>query len=106
MSCPAAVCSLEDLAAGQLKRVEVQGVALCLLRVGEAVHAVEDRCPHRGAWLSAGLLYDGCKVACADHAWSIDLPTGRVEPPETGQVRVFATEVRGNQVFVDLTSFQ
>ena len=63
MSCPAAVCSLDDLAAGQLKRIEVQRVALCLLRVGEAVHAVV--VAKDGADLSVDELISHCKSLIA-----------------------------------------
>jgi nitrite reductase (NADH) small subunit len=96
------LCQLVDLAEGRLERIELQEVALCLLRVGTTVLAVEDRCPHRGARLSAGLVYEGCKIACRDHGWTIDLPSGRVEPPESGRVRVFAAEVRDGLVLVAL----
>src|SRR5688572_1263470 len=96
------VVALDRLAEGKAVRVEVEGAALCVLRSGDAVHAVEDRCPHRGARLSTGLVYDGCKVSCPDHGWTIDLSDGRVEAPEQGQVRRFAVRVTDGQVFVDL----
>jgi nitrite reductase (NADH) small subunit len=97
-----AACRLDALRDGKTVRIELQGAALCVLRTGDAVHAVEDRCPHRGARLSEGVAYAGCKVACRDHGWTIDLASGEVEHPERGQVRTFAVQVRDGQVFVDL----
>jgi len=99
-------CALEELPEGKGRHVELQGLALCLVRTGSAVYAVENRCPHRGARLSGGLVYDGCKVACPDHGWTIDLPTGSVEPPEQGKVRRYRVELRDGGVHVDLTPLQ
>jgi nitrite reductase/ring-hydroxylating ferredoxin subunit len=103
--CWVAACPLVSLPEGKATRVELNGVGLCLLRLGSVVHAVEDRCPHRGARLSRGVVYDVCKLACPDHGWSIDLSTGKVEPPECGQAQRMRVEVREGQVFVDLAVF-
>jgi nitrite reductase (NADH) small subunit len=64
------------------------------------LYAIEDRCPHRGAPLSAGLVYDNDKVACGDHGWSIRLADGGVEPPECGKVRTFPVKVEDGVVLV------
>lgn len=83
----------------------------CVIQTGEGkvavfraedgrLHAIEDRCPHRGAALSNGLVYDNDKVACGDHGWSIRLADGGVEPPECGQVRTFPVKVEDGVVFV------
>jgi nitrite reductase/ring-hydroxylating ferredoxin subunit len=48
------------------------------------------------------VAYAGCKVACRDHGWTIDLASGEVEHPERGRVRTFPVQVRDGQVFVDL----
>jgi nitrite reductase (NADH) small subunit len=61
---------------------------------------IEDRCPHRGARLSAGLIYDEDKVACADHGWGIRLRDGRVESPGQGCARVFPVKVEDGLVLV------
>jgi nitrite reductase (NADH) small subunit len=53
------------------------------------LYAVEDRCPHRGAELANGAVYEHY-VACRDHGWSIDLRDGCVAAPDCGRVRVFA----------------
>jgi nitrite reductase (NADH) small subunit len=95
-------CALEELAPGRVRRVEIAGEALCLARVGDALYAVEDRCPHRGGRLSDGILYDQCKVACPDHGWGINLITGKAEPPEDGKVRTYPVELRAGAVFVAL----
>lgn len=98
------LCRVEALEPGRLLAKQVGEIAIAVFRSGDAFHAFEDRCPHRGARLSAGIVYDGCKVACPDHGWSIDIPTGRVEAPEQGQVRRFEVEVREGWVWVRMDS--
>lgn len=97
------VCASDALAPGKAQSVDVNGLAIAVFRLGSGeLRAVEDRCPHRGARLSRGLLYDGDKVACLDHGWCIRLADGGVEPPERGCVRVFAVEEQGGMVRVQV----
>jgi nitrite reductase (NADH) small subunit len=93
---------LEDLQEGKAQRLELRGVGVCILRSGSTVYAVEDRCPHRGARLSGGIVYDGCKVVCPDHGWTIDMSTGQVDPPETGRARRLGLTVRDGMVLVEV----
>jgi nitrite reductase (NADH) small subunit len=94
------VCRLQDLPAGQGYLVEVEGEAVALFRVGDAVHALDDVCPHRGASLAFGDLR-GATVYCPLHAWDFDVRTGRCgEFPEV-TVRTYRVEVQGDRVLVD-----
>jgi nitrite reductase/ring-hydroxylating ferredoxin subunit len=56
--------------------VEVQGRKLGLYVVGQAVHAVEDVCPHAYALLSQGFVENGV-VECPLHAAKFDVATGK-----------------------------
>jgi nitrite reductase (NADH) small subunit len=88
-----------------LNRAQV--VPLAELRVavfrcaGHGFFAVEDRCPHRGAPLSQGVIYEDTKLACLDHGWGICLRTGRVEAPATGTVRTFEVKVEDGVVWLN-----
>ena len=46
--------SLSDFPEGTPTRVEADGTALCIVRVGDTVHAICDDCPHAEASLSEG----------------------------------------------------
>jgi nitrite reductase (NADH) small subunit len=72
----------------------------CIRLADGRLCAVEDRCPQRGARLSAGVIYDGDKVACLDHGWGIRLADGGVELPEHGCVRTFRVKVEDGFVCV------
>jgi len=100
-------CRDAELAEGRALAMQVAGpdgapLALALFRSGGEVYALEDRCPHRGARLSSGPVYEPCKVACLDHGWSIDLRTGAVDPPERGQVRTFSVRREGETLLVGI----
>lgn len=45
------------------------------VRVGDAVHAIDDRCPHQGYPLSQGTVA-GCVLTCDWHNWKFDVSTG------------------------------
>lgn len=95
------VCSEDELPVGRARSVETASGRVAVFRAEDGVvYAVEDRCPHRGARLSAGVVYDICKVACIDHGWTIDLRSGAVEAPEHGEVMVFPVKTIDGEVFV------
>jgi nitrite reductase/ring-hydroxylating ferredoxin subunit len=101
------VCRDADLEEGKglavsLRALDGAVVELALFRSQGRVYALEDRCPHRGARLSTGPVYEPCKIACLDHGWSIDLRTGAVDVPDRGQVRTFPVTRVGESLYVHL----
>ncbi|HEY6889911.1 MAG TPA: Rieske 2Fe-2S domain-containing protein [Solirubrobacter sp.] len=96
-----AVCRLSDLPATQGYLVEVAGQAVAIFRVGDAVHALENRCPHRDAPLAFGDL-KGATVYCPLHAWDFDVRTGRCGELPNVAVRTFPVEVRGEDVLLEV----
>jgi nitrite reductase (NADH) small subunit len=97
------VCSEEELPHGRARTLDTAGGRIAVFRAENGVlYAIEDRCPHRGAALSRGVLYDLCKVACPDHGWTVDLRSGEVEAPERGEVRTFAVRTVDAEVFVSV----
>jgi nitrite reductase [NAD(P)H] small subunit len=95
------VCALEELACPGVRAIALPGLSVAVFQLAdERLCAIEDRCPHRGARLSSGVVYDGDKVACLDHGWCIRLTDGGVEAPEAGSVRTFPVKVEDGSVFV------
>ena len=95
------VCKEPDLPVRAARVVAHSGIIVAVFRAEDgSLYAVEDRCPHRGAPLSRGQIYDNNKVACADHGWSICLSDGKVDAPECGQVRWFPVKVEDGIVLV------
>ncbi|HRH80986.1 MAG TPA: nitrite reductase small subunit NirD [Thiobacillaceae bacterium] len=69
--------------------------------VTDAIHAVRDKCPHRGGPLSQGIVHGG-QVTCPLHSWKIDLATGEAVLPDKGCARAYATKVEDGVVFLRL----
>jgi len=65
-------------------RVLVAGQPWVLARIDGTVVAARDRCPHRGAPLSAGAVEDGC-LTCPYHGWRFAPDGTAVEIPALGQ---------------------
>ena len=66
-----------DLAPGQVKAVTVWEQAIAVYRdMDETLHALENRCPHRGIELHLGKV-KGNNLACAYHGWEFDGDSGQ-----------------------------
>jgi nitrite reductase/ring-hydroxylating ferredoxin subunit len=94
---------------GAMRRFEVgrRGIAVC--NVGGSFYALNDRCPHQGARLSAGIVvgevssdepgcysYDpGSKlVKCPRHGWEYEVATGKSwYDPEHSRVRAYDVSI-------------
>ena len=99
------VCGEDELPSGRACTLDTSDGRVAVFRAENGVvYAVEDRCPHRGAPLSRGVVYDVCKLACSDHGWTIDLRSGAVEPPERGEVRTFRVKLVDGEVFIAIAS--
>jgi nitrite reductase (NADH) small subunit len=95
------VCSVAEFASGGVRTAASPGLSVAVFRLADLrLFAIEDRCPHRGARLSCGVVYDGDKIACLDHGWGIRLADGGVEPPEHGRVLTFPVKVEDGQIQV------
>jgi toluene monooxygenase system ferredoxin subunit len=92
-----AVMLSEDLWAGEVAGVDLDGKKIVLVNVDGAVRAFEDRCPHLGSRLSEGDL-DGSTLTCAYHLWEFDALTGRGTNPGNCQLTVLGARVREGQI--------
>ena len=90
----------EDEAVG----VTVGAQELAIARHGDEVFAVEDVCSHAAVALSEGEV-DDCTVECWLHGSRFDLRTGKPTGlPATEPVATFPVDVRGTDVYVDVTT--
>ena len=81
---------------------EVDGYAIIVLRCGDAVHAIEDRCTHDGEPL-AGAEVEDCQVVCPRHGARFCLRTGEaLTPPAYEPVRTFKARVDNGRILVEL----
>jgi nitrite reductase/ring-hydroxylating ferredoxin subunit len=94
--------SLADLRAAGRLVVALEGHAVCLIADGEAVHAVDNRCPHMGFPLHRGTVEDGI-LTCHWHHARFDLCSGGTFDQWADDLRRFPVEVRGDEVWVDVS---
>ena len=82
--------------------VRLGGHTLCLIADGDEVHAVDNRCPHMGFPLHRGSVADGI-LTCHWHHARFELCSGGTFDQWADDLRRFPVEVRGDDVYVDLT---
>jgi 3-phenylpropionate/trans-cinnamate dioxygenase ferredoxin subunit len=97
------VADLNDIAVGELKRVDVDGVLICLARLDDdAVCAINDTCTHEYTSLSDGELYQG-SVSCPLHGSLFDVRTGKVTGmPADIPVATYKVSVDDGGIFVEV----
>jgi 3-phenylpropionate/trans-cinnamate dioxygenase ferredoxin subunit len=97
------VAGVDDIQPGELKRVEIGDVALCLAHVKDGRFcAVADVCTHEEVELSDGYL-DGDEVECPMHGSRFNVATGAVRGlPANQPVQAYAVEIDGDDLIVDL----
>ncbi|MFF2650795.1 Rieske 2Fe-2S domain-containing protein [Streptomyces sp. NPDC058045] len=89
-----------ELAAGQHRRVAVDGVPVLLYRDGDSVLALSATCTHMGGPLDEGRISDGC-VTCPWHGSTFSLTDGRVvHGPASVPQPGYETRVRDGRIEV------
>lgn len=95
-------CLIAELADATPVGVRVEGVRVCVVRVGHEVFAVHDECTHESVPLSEGDV-DGCAIECWRHGSRFDLRTGvALNPPAVRPVAVYPARIAGEDVQVDV----
>ena len=93
--------AFDSLIEGKPVAVEVEGVQVCVAKVGDEVFAVADTCTHSEASLSEGEITGG-KIECWLHGAEFDLRTGEaLTPPATAPLKTFSVKRNGNQVVIN-----
>lgn len=99
-----AVAQLIDVdASTPLRRVEVNGVPICLARLASGeIFAISDLCSHEDIELSDGEL-DGEDVECPEHGSRFNVRTGEVSGlPAEKPVDTYPVTVEDGHIFVEL----
>ncbi len=92
----------DELAPGERKIVEVDGLFIAIFNVDGQVYAIEDVCTHDDGPLAEGDL-DGYEIECPRHGARFDLRDGRVlRLPAVAPVRAFPVKVEGDDILVGI----
>lgn len=96
------ICAVDDIPLLGSRRVaRPRGLPVALFRTADSrVHALLDRCPHKGGPLSQGIVL-GDGVACPLHNWTIGFADGCARAPDVGSTPAFACRVDQGRVQLD-----
>ena len=98
-------CAFRDLAPESALAVEVGRDDVAIVRSGERVYAIADECSHAAIPLSEGDIGDG-EIECYLHGSRFDLRSGKpLGLPATTPVAVYPCQISGDDVLVDVSSF-
>lgn len=100
---------LADFAPSSVRRIDVSREdgtteAVAVIRIGDTLYAIGDRCSHANVSLADGTLWaDECELECPKHGSAFSLTTGEPQSfPATRPVPVHHIDVRGGEVFLTL----
>ena len=95
---------LDELADGAVRRVDVDGTPVAVVRIGDDVYALGDICSHAHVSLSEGEVWcDEREIECPKHGSTFSLETG--EPltlPATQPVPVYDVRVADGTVTITI----
>lgn len=97
-----ATLPLDELVDGAAARLEIDGTAVCVVRLGDHVYAINDICSHAHVSLSEGEVWpDEHEIECPQHASTFELTTGRPTClPATQPVAVYDVSIADGQVTI------
>jgi nitrite reductase/ring-hydroxylating ferredoxin subunit/uncharacterized membrane protein len=97
---PLEVTGSDQLKAGQMMLLHVNGKRIVLANTGSGYAAFDDRCPHRGGSLAAGVMMCG-QVQCPWHGSQFDAKTGAcMAGPATSGIPVYEVKEENGKVIL------
>lgn len=98
------LCALDELEPGSARRFDVAGARLTVVRLGDDVYVIGDRCTHQDVSLSEGEVDpDACTIECWKHGSQFDLRTGKpLSLPATKPAPVYDVRVVDGRVLVEV----
>ena len=96
------LCKVEDVAAGEVRRIEAAGLTLAVYNLDGDFCVTDDACTHGPGSLSEGFV-EGDTIECNFHQGVFNIRTGEcVKPPCMVPVRTYRTIVEDGRVYIDL----
>jgi 3-phenylpropionate/trans-cinnamate dioxygenase ferredoxin subunit len=98
------LCRLDEIEPGSARRFDVGHHRLCIVRIGDDVYAIGDRCSHEDYSLCEGEIWgDEREIECWKHGSTFSLETGEPQSlPATKPVPVYQVSVEDGDVVVKI----
>jgi nitrite reductase/ring-hydroxylating ferredoxin subunit len=84
-----------------MKLVTVVGRQVLLLRRGNEIYGVSNRCPHLGCSLSNG-TFKNYQVICPCHSWSFDIRTGQYMEARQITLTTYQCKIKDSKIYVQI----
>jgi 3-phenylpropionate/trans-cinnamate dioxygenase ferredoxin component len=96
------LCSVGDLEPDSARRVDVDGLRVAVVRIGDDWYAIADRCSHADESLAEGDVWaEEREIECPKHGSTFSLLTGEPQTlPATRAVPVYEVRVEGSDVML------
>jgi 3-phenylpropionate/trans-cinnamate dioxygenase ferredoxin component len=95
------VAKVGEIPEGQGRFFDVDGVMVAVFLDQGTYYALEDYCPHQGAPLSDGVIFDK-SVTCTWHGWRFSLEDGRHLDGSKVRVACYPVRVEGDEIQVSV----
>lgn len=95
------VAKVGEIPEGQGRYFDVEGVIVAVFLDQGRYFALEDCCPHQGAPLSDGVVFDR-SVTCTWHGWRFSLEDGRHLDGSKARVASYPVRVVDDEVQVSI----
>jgi nitrite reductase (NADH) small subunit/3-phenylpropionate/trans-cinnamate dioxygenase ferredoxin subunit len=93
------VAKVGDIPEGEGRPYELEGRMIALFLDGGSYFAIDDTCPHQGAPLSDGIVFEK-SVTCTWHGWRFSLEDGRwLDSPRT-RIGAYPVRIVGDEIQV------
>ena len=95
-------CAKEkDVREGQMKAMYFKGTPILLMRRGDQVYGLFNRCPHMGCSFERGILRDYL-VMCPCHGWKFDIRNGQYEKNDAIKLPTYPCKIKNGRIYVKL----
>ncbi len=96
------VSHVDDIPLGLGRAFQIGNTEIAVFRSrAGSIHAVENRCPHRGGPLAEGMLA-GNRVVCPYHSFRYELQTGNCDQAGACAAEVFPARVSDGWILLTL----
>ena len=72
---------------------------IVIFQVDQNYYALENRCPHAGAFLHEGII-EGHVLTCIWHGWKFDLESGQSLNEYWARLKTYNLKVKDNEVYL------
>jgi nitrite reductase/ring-hydroxylating ferredoxin subunit len=86
---------------GRAQAVYPKGLPILLVKQGERIFAISNKCAHMGCLLTSGRLF-GHIIQCPCHDWQFDIRTGKSTDAPELKLAVYPWKRENGRILIDI----